>query len=133
MTKVIYKGFFIDEPSAMLLKEFEGSNRLIKDIPNQHVTFAFRPEELFPLAIMGKSFTLLIVGYGNNGENSGFKVALPEELIPYYRGADTIHITTSLSETGKAMNTRHLDFTAITPFEVTGQLGYYTGKEILFV
>ncbi|PLS18909.1 hypothetical protein CVD28_00475 [Bacillus sp. M6-12] len=132
MTKVIYKGFFLDEESVIRLKEYEGEKRLEKETPNQHITFQFRPEELFPLSVMNKTFSLMVVGYGNNEENSGFKVALPEELIPYYRGADVIHVTTSLSENGKAMNTRHLNFKAITPFEITGQLGYYTGKEILF-
>jgi hypothetical protein len=135
MKKVIYKGLFIDEMSSYQLKQFEGSRRLENEIREkgiEHITFQFRPEELFPENLMGKTFTLMIVGYGNNGENSGFKVALPEELIPYYRGADVIHITTSLSESSKAINTRHLDFKSISPFEITGKLGYYTGKEILF-
>lgn len=132
MATIIYKGFFVDEWSSFLLKKAEGTKKLEKDIKGKHVTFAFRPKEGFPESLMGKTFSLMVIGYGNDGENSGFEVALPEELIPYYEGALTIHITTSISLTGSPKNTAKLVFNPITPFSITGELGYQTGKDILY-
>lgn len=130
--KVVYKGFFLDADSSTRIDYFESDRKLEKDISDKHVTFEVYPSIPFPDELLGKSYTLEVVGYGNDGENSGFEVLLPEELYPYYQNPKRPHLTTSVSLTGEPKNTAYLHFKPITPFKVTGVLGYYYGKSFAF-
>ena len=68
--------------------------KLGKDIPNQHVTLSFAPdEEKFRelLQYLGKKVEIEVLGYGNDENNEGLLVNIPEG-IPYF-GAEQKHIT----------------------------------------
>ena len=138
---VIYEGIFFDEEVSNIIRVLEVES-LEKSVKNLHCTFKYKPkyEEIFDV-IVGKEFFVEIVGYGNDGENSGFEIVLPEELHKYYinyEGEDenilTIpHITVSLKEGAKAVNTKNLKFKPLgTPVKIKGTFGYYVrekGKE----
>jgi hypothetical protein len=128
---VLYKGLFIENDSSLSLIKSEGAKRLAVDIQDKHVTFEFKPSDLFPEHFLGPLFFMKVVGYANDGKNSGFKVQLPSVLAPYYKGANTIHITSSISLEGKAKDTAHLTFEPIEPFNISGRLGYFTNKGVV--
>lgn len=130
--KVIYQGLFLDAESLELLNKMEGSKKLERDISSKHITFEIYPTLPFPDSLMGQNLTVDVVGYGNNGHNSGFEVVLSDELYSSYKNNKRPHITSSVSLTGEPKNTASLYFKPITPFKVTGVLGYYYGKEIIF-
>ncbi len=104
-----------------------------------HCTFKYHPneEEVFN-DIVGKNFEVFLIGYGNDGMNSGFQILLPDELIPYYINYDeqnpdvlkVPHITSSLSEGAKASNTKNLDFKPLEkPIRIVGKFGYWIKDE----
>ena len=100
-----------------------------------HCTFKYHPkeEEIFD-DLVGKSFEVFLIGYGNDGLNSGFQIALPRELMPYYINYDEQHpevlkiphITTSLAEGAKPANTKNLEFKPFKkPIRIVGKFGYW--------
>ena len=101
---IIYEGFFIN--SKML-----GS--LSKDIENKHVTTEFRPkvthEELY-----GSKVILHVSKYGNNGENEGLYVDNIETdndtLRSLFDNVAVHHITLSVSDSGKPVNSSKINF-----------------------
>ena len=103
--KIKYEGFFIDE-------RMDGS--LDKLIKNQHVTTEFKPlithSELY-----GEKVFFIVTGYGNDKENEGLSVKLygetKEQLKELYKKIPVPHITLSVSEHGKSVNTSRLVFT----------------------
>ena len=127
-----YEGIFLDEKSIKLIQVIEECKlELTNDI--LHCTFKYKPskDEIFN-DIVGKEFELYLVGYGNDGMNSGFEVVLPYELKEYYLNYDengtlkTPHITTSLAKGAKAVNTANLEFKKLNnPVKVTGKFGYW--------
>lgn len=83
---------------------------------------------------MGKVYEIFLIGYDNDGHNSGFQIQLPKELVPYYINYDeqdpTIlkvsHITASLSEGAKPSNTKNLKFKPLEkPIKIIGKFGYW--------
>ena len=130
-----YQGLFLDDETQEKLVELQekGLNDIVKDM---HITFKFGETEQYPPELMGKEFTLKIIGYASDGKNSGFQVELPEELSSYYQNQNGPHITVSLGEIdgvkGKAVDTGILNFEPIEePIEISGRLGYFvfgTGK-----
>lgn len=104
-----------------------------------HCTFKYHPNnsEIFN-EIVGQVFEVYLVGYGNNGQNSGFEVSLPEELREYYINFDeqnpdllkVPHITVSLAEGAKASNAKNLDFKPLEkPIKLVGKFGYWIKDE----
>lgn len=83
--------------------------------------------------IVGDYFEFYVIGYGNDGKNSGFKIQLPSELKEYYINYDKNtskliipHITSFLAEEAKAMNTKNLDFKPLEkPVKLVGRFGYW--------
>lgn len=130
---VLYEGIFFDEETIELIHSLD-NNKLERIYEDLHCTFKFMPksDEIFN-DIVGKSFELLIVGYGNDGKNSGFQVALPDKLLKYYKNSDKKtkelvipHITVSLSENGKAVDTGKLKFEKLNkPIKIIGKFGFY--------
>jgi hypothetical protein len=101
-----------------IFTEYPLGGRLFREIDNQHITLAFRPDadkfkEL--LNYVGTRQTLEIKGYGNDGKNEGLLVEL-KSPIPYY-GAEQQHITLSVSQYGKSDNTAFLEFDKPIPLE----------------
>lgn len=113
---VEYFGIFVDNQDIEKIIKNE-KNTLEKQPNNFHCTFAYKPKniEMFN-DIIGKNIDILLIGYGCDGKNSGFKVSFPNDMKKYFLNADkegnlkVPHITTSLSKTGKAINTANLKF-----------------------
>ena len=109
-----------------------------------HCTFRYHPssDEIFN-NLVGKEMEVLLIGYGSNGQNSGFQIMLPEELVPYYinyldedkKELRLPHITASLAEGAKASNTKDLHFKRLErPIPIRGRFGFWIkeeGKEYL--
>lgn len=123
---------------GVFTKHIDG--KLDKDIPNQHITLAFQPDEeqfkeLLPL--LGQDCAYKIIGYGNDGKNEGLHVVL-EPGIPYF-GAEQQHITLSVSLDGKPVDTGALKFDEHIPMNVDvqdgaifiGQIGAFTRDRVV--
>lgn len=131
---LIYEGIFFEGKDADLIHALE-DKQLENVNDNLHCTFKYRPNnsEIFN-EIVGKTFEIYIVGYGNDGMNSGFEVLLPDELKKYYINYEekeqnilrTPHITTSLSNGAKAVNTKNLKFNKLKKtVKITGKFGFW--------
>lgn len=124
--QILYEGIFFDDKNSNILRSLD-YNKLNNKIKNLHITFKFAPsnEEIFN-EIVGKTFTIEITGYGNDGQNAGLQVNLPDELIEYYINDNTPHITTTLSDSSKTINTHKLKYNKFTyPIKVQGKFAYY--------
>lgn len=135
---VYFEGIFFDKDTIKLLHSLE-TKTLAKINGHFHCTFKYRPkdEEIFD-NIVGKSFEIVLVGYGNDGINSGFEVAFSNELKPYYinyvdqnhKVLRTPHITVSLAEGAIPENTRNLKFVPLKkPIKLRGKFGYWIKDE----
>ena len=133
-----YEGIFFEGDVVELIHSLE-NEKLEKVNDELHCTFKYHPtdDEIFD-EIVGKTFEIYLIGYGNDGENSGFSVLLPQELMEYYINFDeqnpTIlkvpHITTSLAEGAKASNTKNLSFKPLEkPIKLIGRFGYWIKDE----
>lgn len=133
--KILYEGLFFDDKNSNILRSLD-FNKLNNRINNLHLTFKHAPsdDEIFN-ELLGKEFTIEIIGYGNDGHNAGLEVRLPDELIEYYINTDNEklrapHITTTLSNDAKAINTHKLSFKAFTnPIKITGIFAHYIQNE----
>lgn len=109
-------------------------SRLSRIIEHPHVTFHYKPDHADE-TLFGKKVDITAIAYGNDGVNEGLKVTLSSDDPKLQALAEQIevpHITVSISETGKAVNTRDLDFVPITPIKLTGTFGGCTeSKEII--
>ena len=124
--KVIYQGMFFDDKTMEKLLQMEGSKGLPKKIKDMHVTFAYLPKELLPKAIVGQEYEIEVIGFGCDGKNCGFEVKLPNSLTEIYKGAEKVHITTSLNEGSKAVDTGKLDFVPLgESVRITGKMGVF--------
>ena len=135
--KAVYLGIFLDGSSADRLAR-EQRTSLDKLVNNMHCTFSFRPSDAEAEAfsrLVGKHVALSVTGYGADAENSGFLVDVPSDLQSFYHGSARPHITVSLSENGKAVNTGKLSFSSIDSFSVMGTCGIFSdsGKVLLSI
>lgn len=123
----IYIGCFLD-PRELLSATREYAHRhLARIISAPHVTFQYQPEEVDE-ALFGQPVEITVLGYGNDGENEGLLVQLTSPSPAVQAMAEAIpvpHITISVSETGKPVNTGGLSFREIPPFRLTGVFGGY--------
>lgn len=129
---VSYVGIFVEHMQG----------ELSKDIPNQHITLAYKPnEEVFNelLRHLGEEYQISIIGYGNDGKNEGLLVEIPEN-IPYY-GAEQKHITLSINTTSSAVKTGFIKFDKEMPDALkdiassglTGRIAVFTKeKELVY-
>lgn len=111
----MYSGLFFNLEDVRALVNELNIPQLIKEIPEPHVTFAFVRGQNFddlPEFPEGQIADVTVVGYGFDDENVGLEVKIPKNLMSYYHGADSVHITTSVSATGKPVNTARLKFQA---------------------
>lgn len=116
----IYWGLFINSEDLII------SGKLNRIISNPHVTFGFKTE--YPMDIHGKSVKITIIGYGNDGQNEALLVKLPEEAMDIYNGAEVPHVTLSVSDNGKPVDSWKLDFDRISEIEIEGVYGYFDTK-----
>lgn len=103
---VRYEGFF--------LYDTELESELNKDIEFKHVTTEYKPARTHE-HLYGKEVTMYITGYGNDGKNEGVSVKLgnfvaDEELEKLFNQIPKPHITLSVSNEGKPVDTANLIF-----------------------
>ncbi len=133
-----YEGIFFETDMVDLIHSLE-IGKLTKVNDEIHCTFKYHPttEEIFN-DIVGKIFEVYLIGYGNDGQNSGFEILFPDELKDYYINYDeqnpgvlkTPHITASLAEGAKAANTKNLNFKPLEkPIKLIGKFGYWIKDE----
>ena len=129
-----YEGIFFDKDMTELIHSLE-KEKLERVNDEIHCTFKYHPldEEIFN-EIVGKYFDIYLIGYGNDGQNSGFEILLPEELKKFYINYDeenlnilkVPHITASLANNAKASNTKNLKFIPLeNPVKLVGRFGYW--------
>lgn len=130
---VIYEGLFFDEEGASIINSLDQEQGPII-INEVHCTFKFKPQkgEIFN-EIVGNIYEVSLIGYGCDGQNSGFKVKLPSELekfyINYENNSNALrvpHITASLNygaipEKTKDLNFKHLE----KEIKIKGRFGYW--------
>ncbi len=125
---IIYLGiFFPNEEKLITGKELE------KVIPNKHITLAFRPKEI-PEGIIGKPVKVKVVGYACDGNNEGFQsevVTEDKDILNLLKEVRVPHITTSVSNSGKPVDTWKLNFQPIEPFCIDGIVGYFDGANTI--
>lgn len=133
-----YVGIFFESDMVDLIHSLESEKLAIVN-DEIHCTFKYHPSnnEIFN-DIVGKTFEVYLIGYGNDGQNSGFELLLPDELKDYYINFDeqnpgvlkVPHITASLSEGAKASNTKKLNFKPLEkPIKLVGRFGYWIKEE----
>lgn len=133
--KYIYTGVFFDV--AELIEKFAkyvGEETLSNIIKNPHVTFTFRPSSV-DTSLLGKQVCFNVTGYACDGKNQGLSVEVSlihAGLSSEYQTIKHPHITISVSEDGRPVDTGKLDFKPISvPFEVVGTYGAFTDEGVL--
>lgn len=114
MERYRYDGLFIDNTELLdKLNAVIKREPLEKIINSMHITFEYRPKRIFQ-DLFGTKVTIKVTGYGNDGSNEGVSVAIGRSVPELDKQAvvikDYAHITISLSEGAKAVNTRYLSF-----------------------
>ncbi len=123
MSRILYYGIFFDDISKKIISN------------DFHVTFRYLPNKDERINdVVGRKYTLKIVGIENNGKNSGVLIEIPDEIKKYYlhryeKDGKEIpiipHMTLSIAENSKNRYTRDLDFKTLDePIEITGRFGY---------
>lgn len=123
--KFQYVGVFFEADYFMNEISKICDNHLFRVIQNPHITFAYKPSTIDE-SLFGERVVVKMVAYGNNGINEGVKVELVsanEAVRTAFSQIEIPHITISVSESGKPVNTRYLDFSQIEPIEIEGIYG----------
>jgi len=126
--KILYVGAFVSPTALADALYGVRSGHLGREIDTPHVTFRYAPREI-PAELFGTPLTVRITGYGCDGENEGVSAEIitdSEELAAMAQEIAVPHITLSVSETGKPVNTRYLHFEPIVPFCIDAVFGGYT-------
>lgn len=125
--KYIYTAAFLNAGDVLKALDKINNKRLQNIVKNFHVTFCYNPkyvnENLF-----GEKIIVKFIGYGNNLKNEGFLVELRSEnneINELVESIEVPHITTSVAENEKAVNTKNLNFEKIEPFELTAFYGAF--------
>lgn len=139
--KYIYTGVFFDQEELQNVIDKITKTRLYRVIDNPHITFAFRPSKIDP-ALFGKKATFNIIGYACDENNQGVSVYLhvteSSELLKEFLTISNPHVTISVSEIGKPVNTGKLDFIPLNRInselvgnlEITGTYGGFIGAKV---
>ena len=134
--KYIYTGVFFNatELSEKFAK-YVGEETLSNIIKNPHVTFTFRPDSV-DTSLLGKPVCFTVTGYACDGKNQGLGVEVSlihAGLSSEYQTIKHPHITISVSEDGKPVDTGKLCFTPLPEsFEIVGKYGIFTDIGVLF-
>lgn len=121
---ILYEGFFVIDHL---------DSKLYKDIEHKHITTEFKPAKTHE-HLYGKEATLIIIGYGNDSINEGYCVKMisceDDELQELYNNISIPHITLSVSEEGKPVNTSKLAFEQTIERVIKCRFGGFTNKPI---
>lgn len=125
-SNVIYTAAFVNAKELDQLLREHGVQRmkLDREIRDTHVTFQFRPQTVDE-SLFGSPVDIRVVGYGVNSQNEGLLVEIfcHNEKVQeiFCEHVELPHITLSVSEDGKPVNTRYVDFVQIEdPFTIQG-------------
>lgn len=140
--KNIYTGVFFDSSELNdLFEKHIGKPKLSNVIKNPHVTFTYKPTEVM-FGLLGTPIRFDVIGYACDGVNQGLQVKISDNMwwdkrhAPLFDECQTIenpHITISVSEDGKPVDTNKLVFEPIPiPFEIVGDYGVFTDEGIFF-
>lgn len=127
---VIYHGLFFDmDDVQQTAAEIAGKERLSRAIQDPHITYGFRQKMSSDfIEQLGKPTQTLtkIIGYGNDGKNEGFLVALGDSDKAMVGNTENMHVTISVAEKAKPVNTRFIEFKPIEKeVGLAGRLGYF--------
>ena len=133
-----YEGVFFEGDAADFIHSLE-KKRLPVVNDEIHCTFKYHPseDEIFD-ELVGKEIEVLIVGYGYDGNNSGFEIQLPNDIMQYYINYDEQepsklkkpHITASLAEGAKSSQTKDLKFEKLpNSYIIKGRFGYWIKED----
>ena len=139
LSDIKYTAFFVKKQDILsALKKIGGGDGLGNFIDAPHITTSYHPTEV-NTSLFGKQVDIIIDGYGKNETNEGFSVTIKSNDEEVQKEIDKItkndsipHITTSISDGAKAVNTRYLDFEPVKKMRIKGTFGCYTmdGKVI---
>ena len=122
-----YIGCFIEKSELERRLGSVETRPLSRIIQVPHVTFAFEPEQADE-CLFGERVRVEAVGYGNDGMNEGLKVKLHSgnrEIMKLAQKLEVPHITLSVGQGGRSINTRYLEFEDIEPFILESRFGGY--------
>ncbi len=125
METILYIGCFLDfQELHRLLKSYD-RQVLYRTITHPHITFSYRPEEI-PWELFGTKIKVRCIGYACDGENEALQVAFTDLSPDLQQLADQIavpHITLSVAQNGRSVNSGKLHFHPIDPFAIEGIFG----------
>lgn len=130
--KYNYIGCFIDKGKLDEAISYLPRNRLSHEIEDTHITFKYKPRRV-DKSLFGTPIRVTITKYGCDKENEGLLVKLSSEdprINEMISHIPKPHITLSVSDTGRAVNTRYLDFVDIPETCITGRFGGYCTLKI---
>lgn len=138
----VYVGYFIEpEQFEELLGRLDeqglGDGHLHRMISCPHVTMEYMPRDAHG-ELFGKTRTMTVVGYGNDGRNEGVMVELgttgDDELARLGESVPMPHVTLSVSRDGRPVDTGGLEFSPLDePFELEGRFGgFTTDRRVVF-
>lgn len=134
--RTIYWGLFLKGEDAEQITDGLGHNGikpyvLDRIIRNQHVTFGFGTEPDDGFKDIG-DVSVKVIGYAEDGRNEGIEIELPPAAYKYYHGADTLHMTLSVANGAKPVDTAHLCFTRLDdPFTVCMYPGAFRNGHVV--
>ena len=133
METIKYIGIFFNQTDILKCAQKQIATRLTRVIDHPHVTFAYKPTEI-PWEVMGEAVTVQVVGYGRNKRNEAFEVrfgALSPQQEALANQIKSPHITISVAENAKPVDSGKLDFAPIESFFLTGVFGYMTTDDVV--
>ena len=134
--KYIYTGVFFDAAELDKIVDEITKTRLFRLIENPHVTFAFKPSRVNP-DLFGQKAEFVIVGYACDGKNQGLQVAMrvSESMALYqeFRLIGNPHITVSVSEDGKPVDTGNMTFKPLfNELIISGTYGGFCNGKVYY-
>jgi len=125
----IYWGIFFEKEDDTF---FDG--RLDRKIVHPHMTFGYKTP--MPPQLLGKEASVQVCGYGNDGRNEALLVVWEfDDLRRYWNHDPRGHITLSVSENGRPVDSKNLNYELFAPNKrqrKVGRFGYFDGENVRF-
>ena len=112
MKQYHFVGFFPNPQELWAKTDSIRSFRLANTIMNPHITTEFQPLSVDE-TLFGETVQITITGYGCDGKNEGLKVHIESQIPKMKEMIHNIpvpHITLSIADDAKSVNTRYLTF-----------------------
>ena len=125
MEKMKYLGCFFDPQQLQEALKAYPRQILHREIEHPHITVVYHPNEI-PWELFGSKVRVRCVGYGCDSGNEALLVEFaefPAELETAFRQVTVPHITLSVAQGGRSVNSGRLAFLPMLPFELDGIFG----------